>query len=495
VPPAAAARSARTCGRSGCGGHTKAQGFIPEQHHHNQGDAVSTTEVVPLRRPLDALVARLALIDAAEVRLDLQYYLWDSDAVGYLLLDRLIAAADRGVPVRLLVDDLKLRRRTHSIASLCCHPNIEIRVFNPWRRRSSAAAQGLEFIRRFSTLDHRMHNKLLIADDRKAIFGGRNIAGEHFGLGEKFNLVDDDLLLVGPEVAGLSSAFETYWESPVSISGIALSKPVGDEDLSATRGLVARELQKRQPTVSTVLAEQDGWTHKAASMAVSLEADALEIVADAPSFSRGASPTQVIETLHRAINRAEQELVAITPFFVPDEIDVDWYRTLIDRGIRIRILTNSLASNMGTISNSGLKKKRFAMVQAGVELYELRTDASVKPDWEIPPQVARYLGLHAKLYAIDRARLFVGSVNIDPRSKRVNTEVAALIHSPELSEHTADAIESFMTPRNAWKVEIGPDDRLRWHSDAGTLQRQPARNGGQRLADAVLGLLPIHPYI
>jgi putative cardiolipin synthase len=134
-------------------------------------------------------------------------------------------------------------------------------------------------------------------------------------------------------------------------------------------------------------------------------------------------------------------------------------------------------------------------VQAGVELYELRTDAADKPEWEIPPRVARYLGLHAKLYAIDRERLFLGSVNIDPRSKRVNTEVGALIHNSELAGRTADAIERFMTPINAWKVEIGPDDRLRWHSNKGTLRRQPARNGGQRLADALFGLLPIHPYI
>lgn len=461
----------------------------------SQNDPAGGSYVVPLRRPSDALVARLALIDAAETKLDLQYYVWASDVVGYLLLDRLIAAADRGISVRLLVDDLKFRRRSHSVASLGRHPKIEVRLFNPWRRRSSAAAQGFEFLRRFSRLDHRMHNKLLVADDKQAIFGGRNIAAEHFGLGDKFNLVDDDVLLSGPEVPGLSSVFEEYWNSPTSMSGAALDESVGDDDLAATRDFVEHQFRKRMPALSTVLDQESNWAKKAASVAIHIEADALDIVADRPDFSRGARPTQAIDLLHRAINSAERDLVAVTAFFVPNEVDVDWYRSLVDRGVRIRILTNSLASNMGTISNSWLTKERLPIVEAGVELYELRTDAAAKPEWEIPPRVASYLGLHAKMYAIDRERLFLGSVNIDPRSKRINTEIGALIHNSELAGLAADTIERLMTPQNAWRVDVGSDGRLQWRSDRGTLRRQPARNSGQRLANAAFELLPIRPYL
>ena len=457
--------------------------------------ALSRSRIVPLRRPSDGLVARLDLIDGAERTLDLQYYMWDSDAVGYLLLSRLIAAADRGITVRLLVDDLKLRSRTRRIASLCLHPNMEVSVFNPFTKRSNAATQGLEFVRRFARLNQRMHNKLLVADNTRAIFGGRNIAAEHFGLDEKFNLVDYDLLLTGAEVSDLALVFETYWRSPSSVSGAALNQSVSEADLAAVRSLVAEELERGTPILATVLGEQRAWDHRMDSISIPLNEDTFSVVSDTPEVSQDAQPAQVIESLQAAVDSAQRDLVVVVPFFVPAENDVEWYRRIIDRGVRIRILTNSLASNQGTISNSGLNKQRYAVVKAGVELHELRTDAAAKSEWETPPQVARYLGLHAKLYAIDREMIFMGSVNLDPRSKLVNTEMGVLIENPELAEVAADAIVRLMTPDNAWQVEIGPDNRLRWRNDMETLRRQPARNMGQRLADAIYGLLPIGDYI
>jgi len=456
---------------------------------------VTRSYVVPLRRPSDGLVARLALVDGAEETLDLQYYLWDSDAVGYLLLSRLIAAADRGVSVRLIGDDLKFRSRTRSIASLCLHPNMEVRVFNPFSKRSSAVAQGVEFIRRFARLDQRMHNKLLVADNERAIFGGRNIAAGHFGLDEDFNLVDYDLLLSGAEVPDLSNVFETYWDSPSTVSGAALDESVSAADLVATRALVAEEVAEGTPILATVLAEVGVWDSRVGSIGIPLDEGAFSVVSDTPEVSQNTQPAQVIEALRRAVDGAERDLVVATPFFVPSEKDVEWYQRIVDRGVRARILTNSLASNQGTISNSGLNKQRLAVVKAGVELRELRTDAATKPEWDTPPQVARYLGLHAKLYTIDRESVFLGSVNLDPRSKFVNTEMGVLIHNADLAEVTADAIVRLMTPDNAWQVEIGPDDRLRWRNDIETLHRQPARGTGQRLADAFYSLLPIRNYI
>jgi putative cardiolipin synthase len=437
----------------------------------------------------------LALIDAAERTLELQYYLWDSDAVGYLLLGRLIAAADRGVSVRLLVDDLKLRSRTRSIASLCLHPNLEIRVFNPFDKRSNAAAQGVEFVRRFARLDQRMHNKLLVADNERAIFGGRNIAAEHFGLGERFNLVDYDLLLSGAEASDLSQVFETYWENSSSVPGAALDGSVSEADLAAMRALIAEEVEKGTATLATVLADESAWDGRVGSISIPLAKDTFSVVSDTPEVSPDTQPAQVIEALRTAVGAAERDLVVVTPFFVPTETDVEWYQRIVDRGVRVRILTNSLASNQGTISNSGLNKQRLAVVKAGVELHELRTDAAAKSEWETPPQVARYLGLHAKLYAIDRESVFLGSVNLDPRSKFVNTEMGVLVDNAELAEVTAEAIIRLMTPDNAWQVEIGPDDRLQWRNDTETLSRQPARGAGQRLADSFFGLLPIRDYI
>jgi putative cardiolipin synthase len=483
------------CHTSSTGRNPRASGDSLPEWDAASADAVSRSRIAPLRRPSDGLVARLDLIDGAARTLDLQYYLWDSDAVGYLLLSRMIAAADRGVVVRLLVDDLKLRSRTRSIASLCLHPNMEVRVFNPFSQRSNAVTAGLEFIRRFARLDQRMHNKLLVSDDERAIFGGRNIAAEHFGLDGKFNLIDFDLLLSGAEVSDLSHVFDTYWKSPSSVSGTTLTESVTDVDLAATKALIAEELKKGTPTLSTILAEEGPWHHQVDTVSIPLAAGTFSVVSDAPGVSQDTQPEQVIEALKRNVDSAERDLVVVTPFFVPSKRDVEWYQRMVDRGVRIRILTNSLASNQGTISNSGLSKQRLAVVKAGVELRELRTDAAVKSEWETPPQVARYLGLHAKLYVIDRQRVFLGSVNLDPRSKFINTEMGVLIQNGELAEVAADAIVRLMTPDNAWQVEIGPDDGLQWRSDTQTQHRQPARGWGQRLADKFYGLLPIRDYV
>lgn len=455
---------------------------------------VGGSHIVSLGRPADGLLARLALIDQAERNLDLQYYLWASDAVGYLLLNRLLAAADRGVRVRILVDDLKLREPTRSVAALCQHPNLEIRLFNPWRHRSSRVAQAFEFIQRFQVLDRRMHNKLLVEDDRRAIFGGRNIAVEHFGLGKTFNLVDHDLLLTGDEAADLTHVFETYWESAVSATDAAFDASVSAGGLTATRAFISQELEKRTPILSPVLHEEDKWNHRSTLAAKPITKGAVRFAADAPDVSQESQHTQVLEALRKTVNTAQRDLVVATPFFVPSELDVEWYQRIIDRGVRIRVLTNSLASNQGTISNAGLKKQRLAMVKAGIELHELRTDAADKPEWETPTRVARYLGLHAKLYIVDHERVFLGSVNLDPRSKYINTEIGALIDHAEFAEEAADGVIRLMALDNAWRVEIGSDGRLRWHSSTGTLRRQPARGMGQRLADTVFGLLPIAKY-
>jgi putative cardiolipin synthase len=183
-----------------------------------RAEAVTATDLAPIRRPFDALAVRVALIDEASSRLDLQCYQWDSDNVGYLLLYRLIAAADRGVAVRLLIDDLKLRSRTRRAASLCLHPHIAVRFFNPWTRRSNVATEALEFVRRFSKLDRRMHKKLLVADGRRAIIGGRNIADAHYGLNKTFNLVDYDVLLVGAGVSGRRQGLRDPSDRPVHLT-------------------------------------------------------------------------------------------------------------------------------------------------------------------------------------------------------------------------------------------------------------------------------------
>jgi putative cardiolipin synthase len=269
---------------------------------------------------------------------------------------------------------------------------------------------------------------------------------------------------------------------------------VSDDDLAATRASIAQELENCLPTLSTVLRDEDGWDERSAALRFPIAGGAVRVVSDRPGVSPLSQRTQVIDALHAAVDGAQRDLVVATPFFVPSEVQVDWYRRMIDRGVRIRVLTNSLASNQGTISNSGLKKQRRAMVKAGIELHELRTDAADKSEWDTPPREARYLGLHAKLCVIDRERVFLGAVNLDPRSRYINTEIGALIDNPEFAADAADGILELMTPDNAWRVELGGDGRLRWLSSTTTARRQPARGMMQRLVDAALGFLPVRKY-
>jgi len=451
--------------------------------------------ITPLRHPADGLLSRLSLISSATQKLDVQYYQWNSDAVGYLMINRLIDAADRGVTVRILVDDLKLRSRTQSIGSLCLHPNIDIRVFNPFDNRSNAVAQGLQFIRRFARLNQRMHNKLMLADDERAIFGGRNVADEHFGLHEAFNYIDFDMELAGPDVPALADVFASYWHNPISVPADALGPPVSGSDLESVRASLADELVTRRPALAGVLAEEEEGLREGHLVRIPLKPGMITVASDAPGVAAGNRPIQVHEALRQATDRAKHDIVVATAFFDPGSIDVQWYSRLVDRGVRIQILTNSLASNPGTISNSGLNKQRMALLRAGIELHELRSDAAVKSDWETPPVRGRYLALHAKLYVIDHKRLFLGSVNLDPRSKYINTEMGVLIDDVGIAGSAADAIDPLLASENSWRVELGPDGSLRWQSDTQKLTKQPARGSGQRMADWLFTRLPIGKYI
>ncbi|MGI9538554.1 MAG: phospholipase D-like domain-containing protein [Miltoncostaeaceae bacterium] len=455
----------------------------------------AVNHVTPLPTPRDGLLSRLALIEEARRSVDAQYYLWSADAVGYLLLSQLIDAADRGVAVRLLVDDLGFRRRSRWVAALCLHQNIEIRIFNRWRHRASVIAQSVEGLMRFARLDHRMHNKLMIGDGERVIVGGRNIADEHYGLRRSYNLVDADWLIEGGVVSELADVFEHYWHSPASAPGRSLARSIAPRPLEHVRRHVRDELGSRSSVLSGILRGREQWPDRIGQARRPVRPGGVRVVSDAPAVAEGTERTAVIDALHRRIEGARHEVLAVTPFFVPAEEDVGWYRTLIARGVRVRLLTNSLASNPGTVSNSGLDGLRAAVVAAGVELHELRADAKAKPEWETRPDGGRFLGLHAKLYIIDGEALGLGSLNLDPRSKYVNTELGVLIEDRALAEGAADLIGGLLEPANSWRVELDRRGRVRWVSEAGRRTRQPARGSVQRAADRLLGLLPIDDYI
>ncbi len=449
--------------------------------------------LVPLIAPIDGLCARLHLIDRADETLDMQYYEWDADAVGLLVMNRVIAAADRGVRVRLLIDDLKLWKSTRRIKSLCGHPNIDVRVFNPWASRSGAAAIVYEGLRRFGRLDHRMHNKLLLVDGRRAVFGGRNLAEPYFGLSDSYNLIDFDVLADAEPLTRLTEEFERYWRADTAVDASTLRGPAATS-VPDVRSGVSEDLAHHAVRLSEVLAREGPFAASLDERVIPLDRDDITVVTDSPKVG-SVSPSQVHHALRALVEGATHEVVAITAFFDPTADDIAWYGSVVDSGVRLRLLTNSLATNPGTASNAGLKKVRRSLVDVGFELHELKPHPAAQSHWETPPVSGRYLGIHAKIYVVDRQRTLIGSTNLDPRSKHINTEIGVVLSHTGFAEQMAAGIERLMEPQNAWRVSAGDGSGVTWESQDEVLTRQPARGFGQRLTDGVLRLLPIDRYL
>jgi putative cardiolipin synthase len=439
--------------------------------------------VTSLWSPQNGLISRVDLIENARETLDAQYYEWTSDRVGTYLLDRVLRAADRGVHVRLLVDDLHIGSRTKAIAFIREHNNVDVRLYNPSQHRRNAVTRGLEFARRFRRLGRRMHNKLLIADGDTAIVGGRNIADPHFGLHDSMNLIDYDVLLVGAPVEKLCSIFDSYWASAATVQNAAATD---SSDLSRARSDLAQRMSA-QSDLNEVL-DRIG-EHQTDHRRYDVEGSDITVIADEPLQTE--TPLAVHQALVRAAGDARESVTIVTPFFVPGEADISLYKQWTSRGLDVRVLTNSLASNPGTIANSGYRKGRPGLLEAGLDLFELRADASSKDEWEIPPTSARLLGLHAKLYIIDGRRVILGSANLDPRSRRINTEMTITIESDVFAQDIENAVDGLIAPPNAWAVNVAADGSLTWVSDGGALTRQPARGVWQRIVDGVAGRLPI----
>jgi len=440
----------------------------------------------------EALHWRLALIDSASQSLDMQYYLWKGDAAGGLLARRLIQAADRGVRVRLLVDDFLITDDGSDAAGIAQHPMIDIRIYNPWMNRGNrVVSRAFEWLSR-PDLNSRMHNKVLVADNRVAIAGGRNIANEYFGLNSKKNFRDLDVVTVGPVVEDLSRAFNDYWtdEWAYPIRELVADHPDADELDELRKRTLEIYDEERDILTSFTLAPRN-WENELEAMSKEMTFGPGLAVADDPNEARGGTPNQVFMSLGMLVEGIQQELVIISAYFVPDERLIDYFATLTNRGIRVVVLTNSLASNNHAIANSQYKKMRRALVETGVELYEMRHDARLIDEVDTPPVRSKSLVLHSKAIMVDRKRAYIGGLNLSPRGLLYNTENGMLIEDAEFAEQLASMLAGDISPDNSWKVGLDQSGRLYWESSAGRVNRQPAQSGWQRAADWFFGLFPL----
>ncbi|QNP60906.1 phospholipase D-like domain-containing protein [Paenacidovorax monticola] len=437
-----------------------------------------------LSGPQAAYGSRLALVEAAQQTLDLQYYAIHADASSERLLLGVVAAARRGVRVRVLLDDFHSTGRNAQVMRLAFEPNIEMRMFNPLTgARGSVLGRAISALADFDRVQQRMHNKLFIADNMAGVAGGRNLGDAYFGNAESGNFVDLDVLAVGPIVQELSRSFDSYWNDqrayPVQslitreeLDRLRAQTPsVEPLPVSTAPGLIDPEALTTQ--------RARAWDHKPLDLASARFVWAPAVVmADHPEkipSENGPPPpaeaaASVVDGLLTLIGQARRDLLIVSPYFVPGPDMKAAFAAARARGVRVQVLTNSLASNDAPLAHAGYARHREDLLAMGVELYELRSEQAGLRS-AIGSAAGGSTGssramLHTKLLLVDGRIVVVGSMNIDPRSQKHNTEIALLIVSTELARRTATRIDPAMQER-AWRVER-TDDGLVWRAPRGS---------------------------
>jgi putative cardiolipin synthase len=433
---------------------------------------------------------RLALIDSAQSSIDLQTFIWAGDFSGRLLISRMLMAAERGVRVRLLVDDFPTRGRDRAIAALDQHPNIEIRLWNPGNQRR--LGRNLEFLARLQELNHRLHNKVMIADNRAVISGGRNIADAYFGLRERYNFFDLDLLAVGPVVGPTSAMFDRYWNSLQAVPGVNFHRRASAEEVPAIKAELQRWLSA-SPLSETVSIKPQDWSEQIQQGMNAMVPGRAEVIYDIPG-EREPSQDALIG-LQRFFRQAEREVLALNPYLVPGEPFFAEAQALEERGVAMAIMTNSLGSTNQPIVHEAYSRTRLPMIEAGVDVYEMKYLAAMKRELDSPPVKSSFVSLHAKAAVLDREHVFIGSFNFSPRSRNLNTEMGILVHSREFGEQVATVMERAMAADNAWRLRTDGNGKLSWESADGTLTRQPSQNFWRNIQNGIFGLLPVEQHL
>jgi putative cardiolipin synthase len=447
----------------------------------------------------EAFAARILLARAAERSLDLQYFTWSNDTTGQLLFDAVWQAAERGVRVRMLLDDATTRGLDATIATLGAHPNIQIRLFNPFVNRGFRLG---DFMTDFARVNRRMHNKSFTADNQVAIVGGRNVGDEYFGADIDVGFVDLDALAIGPVVHDVSREFDLYWNSESSYPAAKVLPAVAPDDAARLReawGNVGRQPDALRyasavhdtPLVRALLNGE-----------LELEWTTAQVLHDDPSkvlHPLERTELHLLPRLEKALGRPIYELDLVSPYFVPGVDGTEGFRELLARGVKVRVLTNSMASADVRPTHAGYSVYREDLLRAGVRLYELkpnRDSQRTKEDAErhgIGDSTAA--GLHAKTFSVDRSRIFVGSFNLDPRSDRLNTEMGIVIASPTLARRLSEQFDTAI-PQYAYEVRLAADGRsLEWIEKEGDREihhpTEPETGVMERLWSRFLSILPI----
>lgn len=432
---------------------------------------------------------RLALVDEAVESLDIQYFIWEKDPTSRLFSDRVFRAAERGVRVRILLDDLTLNGQDGEFSALASHPNISVRSFNPWHSRTNLGRFG-EYFLNFGRLNHRMHNKTVIADNQFAILGGRNIGDRYFGVWEDFVQNDLDIMAAGPAASVVADSFDLYWNSDLSYALADLAKPKSAaQALEPTVEFFRSVYRAERERLSEFPVEIGTWDNFFEQLIITYSPGIGILGQDLPAVEE-ALPDQLYQPIYDMLRMARRRVLLSTAYLVPDQAFLDLLVDLKARGVEVTLLTNSLASNNHMIAHMAYKQWRKKLLRIGVELYEARDDSAFIGEYSTPPIEPAFLGLHSKAIVVDDRYSFVGSPNIDPRSLIINTEIGFFVDSPVLADRLAALIERDISPEAAWRVYFDERGRLRWQSSAGIVRNQPALGTMQRVAAFFINLLP-----
>jgi putative cardiolipin synthase len=477
------------------------QSFAARRPAHAEGESA----YLMLANGLDAFVARAVLAQMAERSIDTQYYMMHSDEVGTLFASQLLKAANRGVRVRVLLDDIDEGNRDFNIAVYDSHPNIEVRIFNPFARNTG---RTLQYLTGFGKQTRRAHNKSFTVDSQATILGGRNIGDEYFDHDQNLAFADLDVLAIGPVASQVSRSFDEYWNSPLSypISLLVDTQPTAADLEAGLQRMTAFEADMQDSEYLKRLADSE-LSNQLRDKSITFIWGDGRVYADPPEKLRqdtGDKAYQMWAQVKPYMAGAQKELVILSPYFVPGKSGVEFVQQLTDRGVRVRILTNSLASTDVSIVHAGYSRYRKGLLRAGAELYELNqiTSKDDRRAWSRGKIERARSSLHAKAFAVDRETLFIGSLNLDARSVVQNTEIGVVIESPEmatgLAQNFDDQIEDV-----AFRVTLENDadgyGSLRWHGkmdgETVTFDKDPHTTFWHRFGVGFMRLMPIESQI
>jgi len=441
----------------------------------------------------EALLVRAWLSDHAVHKIDVQYFIWSSDNIGILAAETLLNAAERGVKIRVLVDDLLIDAPDKVMVALGQHPNIQIRIYNPKHSVGITLIERLfNIVAEFHAVNQRMHDKTFTVDERVSIVGGRNMADEYFDYNRSYNFRDRDILLLGPVVKDVNHNFEQFWDSSLAVPLEELLEIQASSITPVKRVAIYQDLHRYaldpknfKPKVKQALFS---FHQKFGDIGEMIIWDEIIFTHDMPgknesgTMSGGGNST---DTLIKALQGAQQSVLIQSPYLVMPKGGIDIFKQLIKRGVKVQISTNSLASTDNLQAFSGYAKQRQVIIDAGIEVFEYKPNPAIQRNLieryeEVEKEVPTF-AIHAKTMVIDHDLIFIGTFNLDPRSAHLNTEVGALIRNTALASQVEEAINRDILPENSWNAATDdPDRNASW---------------GKRLKVLFWKLLPLNPLL